>query len=198
MTEEQIKMEIELHLGVGDIKGAIGRLDSFFSSLPDFEASKQISEVILKLYSYFRAGLFGVFLEFIIRKRPNLAQVNYPENFLFKLCVITGSKDFYKCFIEEAAEPFLKDKNEEEKMEYYLDLHIISLKLNDLFFPEYEPYLKGLHYNGAFASPEGNDNVVLIHRGDYDIMEEIIENYNRIVGRRLIVDDLEKKASGEE
>lgn len=168
-------------------------IDELLNVLSDFEASKQLSGLILNEYTTFRSGHLANLLETIIRKRPELAQVNYPENFIFKLCVISGSKDLYECFIEEAAEPFLKKKNEADKDEYYIDLYSTALKLTDLFFPQYVKAIKGMDYNGAFSTLESNENVLLINRENYEVMEKVVEDYNRIVGRRDILSDLEKR-----
>ncbi|MEI6627540.1 MAG: UDP-N-acetylmuramate dehydrogenase, partial [bacterium] len=41
-------------------------------------------------------------MEIIIRKRPNLAMLQFPENYLFRVAVLRGSTDLYECYIEEA------------------------------------------------------------------------------------------------
>lgn len=198
MNTEQIIQEIEKHLGTANMKGATETIFRHFEGLSDFEKSNQIVNVLYKQYTNFRSGMIAVLMEGIIRKAPNLAQVNFPENFLFKLCVITGSKDLYECFIEEAVEPYLENKSEDEKWDYYTELSIVAQKLNDHFFSQYDPYKKGMHYNSALPLHESNRNELAIHREDYDVMEEIIENYNRIIGRRDIINALEEKMSIEE
>ena len=198
METEQIIAEIEELLDFADVEGAVMQLMDYCSNLSDLEASKLIFEVIGRQYNNFKSDMLAAFLEVIIRRSPNLAQVNYPDNFLFKLCVTTGSMDLYDCFVEEAAERFLKGKSEEEIEDYYTDLYAVSLDLSELFFPKYDLCLKGQDYNGAFATMSDDDDVMLINREDYYKMEETIEYYNRIVGRRDIVDDLEKRSSGEE
>jgi hypothetical protein len=198
METEQFIIEVEEHLGVGDIRGATDIFYTHFSHLSDLEASRQISTVLYKQYTNYRSGFLAMLLEGIIRKNPNLAHVGYPENFLFKLCVILGSRDFYECFIEEAVEPLLKDKSKYEKEEYYTDLYITTEKLVDHLFTGYAPCLKGKDYNGAYSTLEDNVNVVIIHKEDYDIMEKVMEDYNRIIGKRNIISDLTKKINSDD
>jgi hypothetical protein len=170
-------------------------IDELLTDLSAFEASKQLSALILNEYTTFRSGHLAQLLEAIIRTRPELAQVNHPENFLFKLCVTTGSRDLYECYIEEAVVPFLEDKDDDEKSGYYIDLYATAMKLTDHFFPNYIQCIKGMDYNGAFSTLDNNENVMLINREDYEIMEGLVENFNRIVGRRDIVSDLEEKSN---
>ncbi len=193
MNTEQIIKEIEKHLATADKKGATDTFCRHLEGLSDFEKSRKAAEILYKQYTNFRSGMIAMLMEGIIRNSPNIAQVNFPENFLFKLCVITGSKDLYECFVEEAVEPYLENKSEDEIWDYYTELSIVAKKLNDHFFSHYEPYKKGIHYNSALPLHEENRNELAIHREDYVVMEEIIENYNRIIGRRDIINALEEK-----
>lgn len=195
MRAQKLMKEIIECLDYRDFKSIDNKIDELSGMMPDIELSKLFSEFIYSEYTTFRAGYLAALLETIIKKKPELAQVNHPENFLFKLCIVTGSKDLYECFIEEAAEPFLKKKKKDDKDEYYIDLYATAIKLTDFFFPGYTKTIKGMDYNGAFSTMENNANICLINREDYEIMENVVENYNRIIGRRDIVSDLEKRTN---
>ena len=193
MGHKETLNEIKECIDYGNFTVVDVLIDELLTDLSDFEASKQLSALILNEYTTFRSGHLAELLETIIRTRPELAQVNHPENFLFKLCVTTGSRDLYDCYIEEAVVPFLEDKDDDEKSVYYIDLYATAMKLTDHFFPNYIQCIKGMDYNGAFSTLDNNENVMLINREDYEIMEGLVENFNRIVGRRDIVSDLDER-----
>ena len=193
METEEILNEIKECIDNGDFTSLDILFDELLELLSDFEASKQLSNLMLKEYTTFRSGHLAQLLEIIIRTKPELAQINHPENFLFKLCVTTGSKDLYECYIEEAVVPFLEHKDEDETTEYYMDLICTATTLTDYFFPNYVQCINGTDYNGAFSTIGSNETVLLINREDFEVMENVVENYNRIVGRRDILSDLEKR-----
>ena len=193
MNTEQIIQEIEEHLNKGDIKSATKALYNHYEGFSDFDMCKEISGILYKQYKHWRSELIALLLEKIIRMNPNIAQVNFPDNFLFKLCITTGSMDMYECFIEEAVEPFLKDESEDVKWDYYAELSNIAHSLNDYFFPNYDRYEYGVDYKGAFAVYEKNSDFFIIEKDDYYAMEEVVETFNKIVGRRDVVAKLDEK-----
>jgi hypothetical protein len=133
-------------------------------------------------------------LQMMVRDNPQLALLKFPENFLYRLVIVKGSVDLYECFIEEAVEPFLKDKDEDDQLDYYADLFTTAMQLNDFFFPEYTQCIKGMDFNGIFATYENNSDVSLIHTEDFKTMDDVVEKYNTIIGRRDIIIDLEKRS----
>lgn len=193
MKVENLFKEMLKSLDRGDFNSIVEKIDELLSVLSDYEASKHLSALILKEYTTYKSGYLASLLSTIIQRKPELAQVNHPENFLFKLCIVTGSKELYECYIEEAVMPFLQEKDNDEKSEYYLDLLAIAIQYTDLFFPKYVQCIKGMNYNGAFSKADSNPNAVLINREDYETMEDVVEKYNSIVGRRDIIEDLGKR-----
>jgi len=193
MNAEKLFKEMLKGLDRGDFNSIVEKLGELLTVLSDFEASKHLSAMILKEYTTYKSGYLASLMSTIIQRRPELAQVNHPENFLFKLCIVTGSKELYECYIEEAVMPFLEEKEDDEKSEYYLDLLGIAIQYTDLFFPKYVQCIKGMDYNGAFSKADNYPNAVLINREDYETMEDVVEKYNQIVGRRNIIEDLEKR-----
>jgi len=193
MKVENLFKEMLKGLDRGDFNSIAEKIDELLTVLSDYEASKHLSAMILKEYTTYKSGYLASLMSTIIQRRPELAQVNHPENFLFKLCIVTGSKELYECYIDEAVIPFLQEKDDDEKSEYYMDLLGIAIQYTDLFFPKYAQCIKGEDYNGAFSTSETNPNAVLINREDYETMEDVVEKYNQIVGRRNIIEDLEKR-----
>jgi hypothetical protein len=157
------------------------------------EACKDIAEFIYIQYTSINADAMAGILEMAIKHKPEIAQVRFPENYLFRLTVIKGSKDIYDCFMEEAIEPFLESKNEEESAEYYTELLVVAINLNDYFFPQYVPCIKGMDFNGAFSHNDIAQGISQIHTSDYELMNDVVEKYNTIIGRRDILADLEER-----
>lgn len=156
-------------------------------------ACEDIAEYIYSRYSSFNADAMAGLMEMAIKHNPQIALVNFPDNYLFHLTLLTGSVDLYECFIEEAIEPHLQSKNEDEAADYYSELYIVASKVNDKFFPEYKRCIKGLDFNGAFSRDDIRPGIAQINTSDYEIMNEVVEKYNTIIGRRDIIADLEER-----
>jgi hypothetical protein len=193
MKTEKIIKDIIKCLDIADFNTIDKKLDELLNILSDDEASNLLSGMIFKQYTTYKSGYLATLMEKIIRKKPELAQVNHPENFLFKLAFIKGSKELYECYIEEAVEPFLQGKTKDEVEMYYLELFSIADQFNEAFFPKFVRCIKGMDFNGAFAHSDENENIVLINREDYETMNDVVEKYNTIIGRRDILKDLEKR-----
>lgn len=157
------------------------------------EACKDIAEFIYLKYTTFNADSMAGFMEIAIKHKPEIAQLRFPENYLFRLAVIKGSKDLYDCFMEEAVEPYLASKNEEESCDYYTELYSVAFNLNEHFFPQYVPCIKGMDFNGAFGHDDNAPGISQIHTSDYELMNDVVEKYNTIIGRRDIIADLEER-----
>ena len=133
-------------------------------------------------------------LQIVIHSNPNLALLKSSENHLFRLVVIKGSMDLYECFLEEAIEPFLKDKNEDEQLDCYLDLYTVAIQLNDYFFSQYTACVKGIDFNGVFGDHDENPSISLINTEDFEILDDVVEKFNTTIGRRDIIKDLEERS----
>lgn len=192
MNLNDLKEEFSIAIDEGYMSEIDSMLDTLLIVLGPSKAANELSELMFKKYTTFKSNLLSVVLEKALRKDVNLAHVHYPQNPLFKLCFLTGSEELFDCFLEEAAEKIVSDKSSEEASMYYFDLYTVAIQLNDLFFDKFTRCVKGMDYNGAFSTLNENDNVVLINREDYDILEDVTEQYNKIVGRRDIIKRLEE------
>lgn len=190
---QAILEEIERCMSECDLQGLQINVTELLQDTSEFEASKELSMLLYKRYTTFNEESIAKLMEVIIQTNPQLALVSFPENFLFRVAVLRGSMELYQCYMEEAIDPYLLDKNEDEVFDCYSDLYSIADRLTEAFFPKYEKCIKGLEFNGAFGEYEGNASVVLINREDYQVMDEVVERYNTIVGRRDIVKDLGEK-----
>jgi hypothetical protein len=133
-------------------------------------------------------------LQAIINKKPEVALVNFPENALFKLSCITGSLDLYDCFMEVGIEPFLKSKDEDFIFDYATELSLVAHEINDNFFPQYVKCIKGIDFNGAFKTDTNNKHLS-INLDDYETLEDVMEKYNTIIGRRDILEKIDNFTS---
>jgi hypothetical protein len=108
--------------------------------------------------------------------------------------MITGSVDLFECFTEEAIEPHLKVASKLEHTAYYTKLLHLGVQLNKMFTDQYQILIKGRDFNGAFGTDENNENVKKINQEDYEIMNDIVDKYNTIIGRINIIKALMAKA----
>lgn len=194
MDIKEIIADIEDCFNYGDFDGIEKDIDMLLKQHSKDEVSKKLSEMILKNYTIHKSDFLAKVMEVIIRKSPDLAMIKHPENYLFKTSVITGSNDLYECYIEEAAEPALANSKPQKKEHFYMELYNIAQNITELFYNDYKQYRKGTHYNGAFKDYEKNENIVLLAKEDYQVMNDLAEKYNAMVGRKDIVNDLSKRA----
>jgi len=194
MEKEQILKKVDECMKRCDAEGLANSVAELLRVTNEEDASEELSKLLSKRYTTFKADSTAKMMEIIIRKRPNLAMLKFPGNYLFRVAIIHGSIDLYECYIEEAIEPFLKEKTEDEIFECYLDLFSLTEKLTEALSSQYVYCIKGMDFNSAFARYEKNDNVLLINQDDYIILEDVVEKYNTILGRRNIIKDLEKRA----
>lgn len=194
MKHEKIVNKIEKAVIEADLKELDHQLDFYLKKTEDTEASQRLSEVLYKCYTTYKSEYLAKIMEVIITKRPNLAFVNHPQNFLFKTVLLTGSVEMYECYLEEAIMPSLQKTKDEDQEMYYLDLQITAQELSDYLFAKYPKCVKGLDYNSAFSNLKTKENVLLIHQQDYETLENVAKKYNTILGRRDIIKDLNKRA----
>lgn len=194
MNKEELFEKLEDCYNYGDQQGILKNIQEYQKVVTEEEACKDLSEYIYYKFTTYKADAMAGLMQMIIQDNPNLAQLKFPENYFFRLAVLKGSMDLYECFIEEAVEPFLKGKDEDEQADYYLELFMVATKLNDFFFPQYTACVKGMDFNGAFGVYENDTAVSLIHTEDYEILNDVVEKYNTIVGRRDILKNLEERA----
>jgi len=195
MSKEELFQELDECYDYGNKQGILDNIKNHQKVVSEEEASRDLAEYIFLKYTTYKADAMAGIMQMMIRDNPNLAMLKFPENYFFRLAVIKGSMDLYECFIEEAIEPFLKGKDEDEVMDYYLELFLIATKLNDHFFPQYEPCVKGMDFNGIFGVYEKDSAISLIHTEDFEILDKVVEKYNTILGRRDIIKNLEERMS---
>lgn len=191
MTKEEILIEMDECLDSGSTSGFKEQVENLLKIHSDEEVSLIIAQYLSEKYTAFKADGLATYLAIAIQKRPNIAVINHPENPLFKLGIIRGSKDLYDCYMEEAVLPFLSLAIADEHMDHYYELLAIAEKMDEMIFVKYEARLKGMHYNGAI--PGEQPHLVRINKADYEIMEDVMEHFNAIIGRREILKDLNRR-----
>ena len=194
MNAELLTAMMEDSMIEGNIDKFNESLDLMLNSFSIEDVSQTISLIIKNQYTRHKADYLAKFMEIAIKRNINLAITNHPDNFLLRAALVTGSMDLYNCYIEAGVQPFLSLVVAEEHEDHYIELFGVSTKWSDLLFPNYVECVKGLDYNGAFGISEDNENAVLINREDYELLEDVVEKYNTIIGRRDIIKDLSKRA----
>ncbi|MBZ9730388.1 hypothetical protein LB467_11895 [Salegentibacter sp. JZCK2] len=191
MTKEEIISEMDKCLDCASISGFKEQVDNILEINSEKEASLIIAQYLMTKYTAFKADGLASYMEAAIRKWPNLAVLNHPENPLFKLAVIRGSKELYDCYMEEAVLPFLSNVIANEHQDYFYELLAVAEKMDKMIFENYEPIIKGLHYNGAI--PTEQPHLVRINKEDFEVIEDVVEQYNGIIGRKEILKDLNRR-----
>lgn len=191
--KENILSEIEDCIERFDTMGLAMNVEILLTLTDEEDASKELSLILFKSYTSYKAEGTAQLMETIIRVNPQLALLKFPENYLFRIAVLKGSIELYECYIEEAIEPFLVGKTEDDQFECYSDLYATADMINEAFFPKYVKCIKGLDFNGAIKQEGANSNLMLINEEDFEVMNDAIEKYNTIVGRRDILADLTRR-----
>jgi DNA-binding transcriptional regulator/RsmH inhibitor MraZ len=186
MNKELIIEEMYDCLDSGNLNCFENQVKNYLEISDINTASRDLATFLVKQYTAARADTISRLMEIIIRCNPTIALINYPENHFFKIVMISGSLDLFECYTEEAIEPHLEDSSEEDYKEYYKKLLHMAAKLNTLYADQYQPQIKGQDFNGAF--PNSSDSRLLsIHPEDFEIMNDLVDKYNTIVGRRDII-----------
>ncbi|WP_431158144.1 hypothetical protein [Winogradskyella poriferorum] len=177
----------------GDKSGLNNTLNHYINNNALETVSKDLAEYLYNNYTSYKADAMAGLMQLAIQCNPEIALLKFPENYLFRLLIIKGSMDLYQCFMEEAIEPFLKGKDEDFRFDYYSELNLVAQELNYHFFSQYVPCKKGMDFNGVFGIYENNPAKSLINTEDYETLNDVVENYNTIIGRRDILKDLEER-----
>lgn len=191
MTKEDILIEMDECLDFGSVSGFKEQVGNLLKIHSDEEVSLLIAQYLSEKYTAFKGEGLATYLEVAIQKRPNLAMVNHPDNPLFKLGIFRGSKDLYDCYMEEAVLPFLSLAIADEHMDHYYELLAVAVEMDEMIFENHEPRIKGMHYNGAI--PGEQPHLARINKDDYEVMEDVVEHFNGIIGRREILKDLNRR-----
>jgi predicted phosphohydrolase len=158
------------------------------------KAAEILSEIISKQYTRMNADYLAIFLEIALKQDFNIAIESHPTNQIFALVIIKGSIDLWDCYKEVGIEPHLTNLTAADQQIFYKELLKIAANLNESIIGDYNELVKGRHYNGAFGEDQTYENAVLINIEDYRRMEEVVEAFNSIIGRRNILKDLMKKS----
>lgn len=193
--KEEILEEIAECLHYADFDGVIENLNQLFMAYSVEECAQLIGRYIVENYTLYKAEFLAMFLEKALQLNKILALVEYPDNYIFRVAIATGSYEIYECFIEEAIDLEMNEKtyDAKQKEEYFLGLCKVGAHYNGKFSTQYHEFRKGIHYNSAMTDPN-RGGFVHMEEADYLAMEETIANYNKIVGRRKILEDLLKKS----
>lgn len=181
-------------LDYADLDGFEEQVKKYLKTTDESTASQALATFIVTEYTASKADTMSKLMEIIIRSNPNLALINYPENHFFRIIMISGSMDLFECYTEEAIEPHIAKSSKKEYKAYYDKLLKLGAKMNTIFSDQYEPQIIGIHFNGPFTTDDYNPDVALINQEDYEFMNDIVNKFNTIVGRRDVIKALMTKS----
>tara|TARA_A100000171_G_scaffold46746_1_gene51928 strand:+ start:19023 stop:19613 length:591 start_codon:yes stop_codon:yes gene_type:complete len=179
-------------LDCGDRKKFEELLKKYLEKTDNKEASEDLAMLFLHEYTLQKADYLAAFLEIIFKAKKELALVNMPENPFFKLSIIRGSTDLFECYMEEGINEFLETLNRKERKKYFDELLKVAAHYNAKFLNEYKVQIKGMHYNGGI-NHDTDGRLLNIHKEDFEMMQDMVDKYNTIVGRRDIMTLLMKE-----
>ena len=190
---DSIKQKIEDCAQQLDLKGFESNVEELLNESDDKKASLILSEILMNRYTTNKSDSTAKLMEIVIRKNPELAMVNFPDNYLFRVAILKRSWELYECYLEEAIYPYLKNKSEDKIFKCYMALYTVVEKDIDIIFAKLKKQVLGIDFNGIFSNYNGDDSISLIHYNDFITMNNTVENFNSILGRKEIFKDLEKK-----
>jgi hypothetical protein len=180
--------QLEYHIENQNYQGFITSSLNILKNEETFEACKQICEVLLNCYQTDNAKLIVEILESIFSENPEIVDnLKKVENPLLLLCVFTGSEEIYKWYCKCILDPLISQLDEFEVSDYYMKLYTYFEKTNEILFDNYLPMIPDIDWIGINAI-----NAILFEP-EYNKIKAIIENYNKIIGRRIIFKDISER-----
>ena len=192
MEKEKILKIMYNCLDSADLVGFENQVKLYLQTYGEEASSQDLAMFLVKEYTASRADTIAMLMEIIIRQNPNIALINHPENHFFRIAMITGSLELFECLTDESIEPHLENTSDEEYKAYYTPLLHLSAKLNTLFSEQYQPIIKGIDFNGGFPN-QSDDRLLSIHKSDFETMDDVVNIYNTMIGRRNIIKALMDK-----
>lgn len=190
--EEELFSEIDNSVSYHDLEKFKVDVQRVLDTYDDQAACLFFCKYFIRNYMSYRSGYLAIFVELLIKEWPEFATLQFPRNPLFIFIMAKGSIDIYECFMEEAIEPLLEGFDNDTAYNYMADLVVEAEKINEDCFEKYTYQLKGKQYNGAVRSNE-QAHLMSIHAEDFSYMEDLIEAYNEMIGRRDILKDLYRR-----
>lgn len=190
--EEELYQAIDTCVSYNDQKQFKVHVVEVLSIYEKNEACLFFCKYFIRNYMSYRSGYLAIFVELLIKEWPEFATLQFPRNPLFIFIMAKGSIDIYECFMEEAIEPLLQELTNDDAYDYVGDLVVEAEKINEDCFEKYTYQLKGKQYNGAVRSNE-QAHLMTIYAEDFAYMEDLIEAYNEMIGRRDILKDLYRR-----
>jgi len=165
-------------------------VEELLANVSEERAASLLSEYLFNRYTSHKADSIAGLLEIILRKNVNLGSVNFPDNNFLRVAILRGSNDLFDCYLEEFCTPYLESNKKIDEDEFYIDLLATVDRYLEKLDNQEQPVIKGMHFNGAYGQPDDNPNAVVINRQDYEIMNDTVEKYNTLVGRKAILNKL--------
>jgi len=153
-------------------------------------ASMLLANFLLEEYITWRADDSVDLMKEIFNKNMNLAYVRFPDNYLYRAIMYTGSYKLFECYMEDFARVFLKQNPQIDKREFVAKLNEVAKQYDKKILDESKPIEAGFDFEEAYGVPENDDHAVLLDVDTYNLFYKIVEKYNAILGRIKIKESL--------
>jgi len=121
MKKEIVLSKVENCIINCDLQGLSENVEVLLKSVSLDEASKELVNLLNNNYTSFNADATAKMMEVILRIKPSMGMLEFPDNCFFRLALITGSFDLYEGYKEEVVDPFLSKK----RRKGYLNVSLI-------------------------------------------------------------------------
>ena len=193
MNKNQLLAELSLDIQESATKSFITNLEEAKKVFSKAELANELSKLLLLNYTSFREEGIAYFLELIIKSDSELALMDGDNNKFFKVAVMRGSFSLLECLFEKAYDPHFLTIDEDEKFDFITNLSLKAFDLDEKLLENNKKVYKGQDFSGGILNHDTNQ--VIIAPEDYEVLNDIYERYNAIVGRKEIIKFLDKLIS---
>jgi len=150
-------------------------------------ASIDLSAFLAFQYDHDKEEDLATIMHLMLRANRDIGLINFPENNFFKIALTTGSFELFDVYLMQVVSYYLENKSIEEWKSCYTKLLKKAIDLNQLFMTQYDFVIKGIDYQ----LPEKlENNHLILSNKDHEEMQDTIDKFNKIVGRKKIMDEL--------
>jgi hypothetical protein len=188
MTKESIIESLYDSLEQIDPKQFIAYQVENYTNLSDVQtASIDLSAFLAFQYDHDKEEDLATIMYLMLKANRDIGLINFPENNFFKIALITGSFGLLDVYLTQIISYYLENKSIEEWKSCYTKLLKKAIDLSQLFMTQYDFVIKGIDYQ----LPEKSEkDLLILSKKDHEEMQDTIDKFNKIVGRKKIMDEL--------
>lgn len=187
----ELKEKLQESIDCGNLKSFKEEIKIFIDDSEDDVAAQYLGLYIYEYYTTYKANAAAGLMQAVLQEKLDLGIVGFPDNIFFRIVVFRGSVDLWECYLEDFAQPYLEKNTSIDKLDFYCEMYALLTQYTEEIDEKEERVLKGVHFNGVFGEVENSPGVRFIHSEDFEIMDNVVEKFNAIIGRRVILKQIE-------